>query len=124
VAIDLPTIAALVGMGGVIAGVVLQLYRTRLRLRELEAADRQTKEFMAAFRDLVAASQAGVLVQQSQLAAAWSALLARQSVEQRAIRIQEQNAGHERVMGWLNLGVRAYNTYRKHHPRRDDEDED
>ncbi|HEV2165483.1 MAG TPA: hypothetical protein VGS23_00670, partial [Thermoplasmata archaeon] len=96
--------------------------RLRMRIKELEVSERQTEEFMAAFKDMVAASQAGVRIQQGQIAVAQAALLARQSVAERAIRIQEENAGHERLMGWLNLGMRAYNTYRKHHPR-DDEDE-
>lgn len=122
-AFDLPTLAALVGMAGVVGGLVFAYLRLRLRVNELETTDKQTQEFIAAFKDMVAASHAGVRIQQSQLVAAQNALWARQSAEQRALQIQEQNAGHERLMGWLNLGVRAYSTYRKHHPREEDEEE-
>jgi hypothetical protein len=118
--LDLPTLVALVGMGGVVAGVIIELYRTRLRIKELEEQGRQSRDFMAAFREMVAASEAGVRIQQSQLAAAQNALWVRQSAEAQAVQIREQNAAHERLMGWLSLGVRAYNTYRKHHPPEDE----
>lgn len=119
---DLATVVALAGLTGVVGGLIFEYLRLRLRVKELEAADRQSKEFMAAFRDMVAASRAGVRIQQNQLVAAQNALWARRSAEERAIQIQEQRAGHERLMAWLNFGVRAYSTYRKHHPREDEEE--
>jgi hypothetical protein len=122
VTVDLTTLAALVGIAGIVGGLVFAYLRLRLRVEELEVADRQSREFMAAFKDMVAASQAGVRVQQSQLIAAQNALSARQSNEQRATQVQEQDARHGRLMGWLNFGLRAYDTYRKHHPREEESD--
>lgn len=119
---DLPTLAALVGVGGVLAGVIIQLFRTRLRLKELEAWAKQAQEFVPAFREMVAASQAGVRIQQAQFVVVQNALLARQTVDVRALRLQEHQAGYARIMNWLEFGLKAYDTYRMRHPS-DEQDE-
>lgn len=120
---DLSTVAALVGMAGVIGGLVFGYLKLRLRVLELEKDDQKFNSFMERFERMVAASEAGVVIQRNQLVTAQRAWAANQSVQERAIQLKERDASHNHLLNWLGFGLKVYDSYRKRHPH-DDEDEE
>lgn len=119
--VDLPTFAALGTLAVAVVGLVIEYLRMRLRVRELEKDNRQFNEFMETLRKMAQTGELATRIQATQTTVAQRAVFGLQTAKERALTLAEQQARHERHLGYAKLALGIWDRLRSE--RDEDEDE-